>query len=176
MERLKQKPEVHKGTQRNRPFAKARKLLVEGLAALAAAGLIASCAASASVSVRGGATASASASSQPTGFGMPVLHESEIRIRRQGDTITAEVHEITGIECDAINRCTTSSEVLAGPTLTFEVFDSESRRFRPIEGCPNEEQACDVSSLERGSLIRVRFVPEQDFERPMRGCQTRTER
>ena len=177
MERLKKerKSEVHRRIQKNKPLRRIGTLLVEGLVALTAVGVIASCAASASVSVRGG-TASASASSQPSGFGMPHLNESEIRIRRQGDTITAEVHEITGIECDAINRCTTSSEVLQSPTISFEVYDADARRFRVIEGCPDEQQACDLSSLERGSVVRVRFVPEQDFERPMRGCQARTER
>jgi hypothetical protein len=179
MERLKneRKSDVNGRVQKNKPLKRVGRLLVEGLIGLAAVGVIASCSASAQVAVRsGGPSASASASSQPAGFGMPVLHESEIRVRREGDTVTAEVHEITDIHCDAINRCTTTSQVLDNPTLTFEVYDANSRSFRAIEGCPRDQQTCDLSSLERGSIVRIRFVPEQDFARPMRGCSTRTER
>lgn len=152
------------------------RLLVEGLAGLAAAGLIASCAASASVSVRGGASASSSASSRPAGFGMPVLHESEVRLKKQGDTLEAEVHEITDLQCDEFNRCTTDSEPLKSVKLSFEVFDSKARRYRQIEGCTEDKRTCDISKVPRGSQIRVRFVPPQDFERPVTGDTATTVR
>lgn len=177
MERLnRRKTETRKDVQR-RP-RRIGKLLVEGLAGLAIAGVIASCAASATVSARGevSASSSASASSAPAGFGMPTLHESEIRLKKQGDSLEAEVREITDIECDAANRCTTDSTPLKSVKLSFEVYDSNSRRFREIEGCTEEKHVCDISKVPRGARIRVRFVPPQDFERPVRGDTATTVR
>ncbi len=176
MERLKneRKSDVHRKIQEKRPLRKVGKVLVESLMALAMVGIVSSCSASAQVSARSSAVTSAT--SQPAGFGTPNLHASEIRVRREGDIVSAEVHEITGIQCDAINRCETSSVSLTNPTVSFEVYDSDARRFRAIEGCPNEERACDISSVPRGAQIRIRFVPAPDFERPIRGTSTRTER
>lgn len=180
MERLgkERKSEVHRGNKEQRPMRKFAKLLVEGLAAVAAAGIIASCAASASVSARGGASvsASSSASSQPAGFDMPVLHESEVRLKRDGDTLHVEVHEITGIDCDAANRCSTSSEPLKSAPVTIERFDPKAMRYRQIDGCTDDKRTCDISKVPRGSRIRVRFVPPQDFERPVQGDSATTVR
>jgi hypothetical protein len=215
MERLRKekKPDVQK-----KPIGRVGKLLVEGLAAVAAAGIIASC--SATVQVRASASTASSASSQPSsGFGMPTLHESEIRLSREGDTLRAEVVEIGGINCDAFNRCSTRFEKLPRARVHFEAFDREARRFYEIEGCsgdaaqpsaetaepadggqpadagtvasrPSEDggsppaasqpsregQSCDISKVPRGSRIRVRFVPSQDYDRPVRGDTATTVR
>jgi hypothetical protein len=204
MERLRKerKPDVQR-----KPLGRVGRLLVEGLAAVTAAGIIASC--SATVQVRASAAASASASSAPAGYGMPALHESEVRLSREGDTLRAEVIEIDSIECDAFNRCSTRSEKLPRARVRFEAFDPEARRYYEIEGCsgdaaqpsaetaeppdggqpsadggapPAESQpardghSCNISKVPRGARIRVRFVPPQDFQRPVRGNSATTVR
>lgn len=152
-----------------RPRKSYGKLLVEGLASLTAAAMISACTASASVSLRSG-TATTERRMTPT------LNAGEIRLRREGTLLRAELREITAIECNAHNSCTTTSESVSGPTLTFETYDPEMHRYQTIEGCPNEEQACDLSHVPEGTRIRVRFVPRPDFSRPMRGCDTETTR
>ena len=73
-------------------------------------------------------------------------NEGEITLTRRGNVLEAEVHQIQDINCGENGSCSVRDTVVKEPNLVFQIYDSESGSFKPIEGC--EGSTCDVSEIQ----------------------------